>query len=242
MKKAVLLLLLLAGVVRAQDIHRIQHIVIIYKENRSFDHYFGRFPGANGATTGELTTGAVIPLYRAVDDNDGRDICHTWECSHRAINHGRMNRFDDPAPVRLAYSQFDQSSIPNYWAYARHFVLADNYFSTLSGPSFPNHLMSIEADNRDGVVDNPVGPSDPGGWGCGANPLERVAVLLPGSAFVAAIFSFRADLHFLRISSMPIFRLIILISLGLLTLRELSSAAQNALATLAPNGKHKIAT
>ena len=41
---------------------------------------------------------------------------------------------------------------------------------------------------------------------------------------------------------MPIFRLIILISLGLLTLRELSSAAQNALATLAPNGKHKIAT
>jgi len=41
---------------------------------------------------------------------------------------------------------------------------------------------------------------------------------------------------------MPIFRLIVLISLGLLTLRELSSAAQNALATLAPNGKHNIAT
>ena len=41
---------------------------------------------------------------------------------------------------------------------------------------------------------------------------------------------------------MPIFRLIVLISLGLLTLGELSSAAQNALATLAPNGKHKIAT
>ena len=41
---------------------------------------------------------------------------------------------------------------------------------------------------------------------------------------------------------MPILGLIVVISLGLLTVRELSSAAHNALATLAPNGKHKIAT
>ena len=41
---------------------------------------------------------------------------------------------------------------------------------------------------------------------------------------------------------MPILRLIVVISLGLLTVPELSSAAQNGLATLAPNGKHKIAT
>ena len=32
----------------AQGIHKIQHIVIIMQENRSFDHYFGTYPGADG--------------------------------------------------------------------------------------------------------------------------------------------------------------------------------------------------
>ena len=38
------------------DISQIQHIVIIVKQNKSFDHYFGAFPGVNGVTTGTLST------------------------------------------------------------------------------------------------------------------------------------------------------------------------------------------
>ena len=41
----------------AGDINQIQHIVIIVKQNKSFDHYFGAFPGVDGATTGTLSTG-----------------------------------------------------------------------------------------------------------------------------------------------------------------------------------------
>src|SRR5689334_10431166 len=41
---------------------RIQHIVFIIKENRSFDTYFGAYPGADGATTGMISTGERMPL------------------------------------------------------------------------------------------------------------------------------------------------------------------------------------
>src|SRR5689334_19434640 len=40
---------------------RIQHIVFIIKENRSFDTYFGTYPGADGATTGMISTGERMP-------------------------------------------------------------------------------------------------------------------------------------------------------------------------------------
>src|SRR5262244_3890051 len=42
-------------------LNKIQHIVFIIKENRTFDNYFGAFPGADGATSGTISTGRVIP-------------------------------------------------------------------------------------------------------------------------------------------------------------------------------------
>ncbi len=48
-------------------LEKIQHIVFIIKENRTFDNYFGTFPGANGATSGTISTGQVIPLGHAPD-------------------------------------------------------------------------------------------------------------------------------------------------------------------------------
>ena len=49
----------------------------------------------------------------------------------------------------LAYSQFQQSDIPNYFSYASNFVLADNMFSSLTGPSFPNHLYTVAAQSQE---------------------------------------------------------------------------------------------
>src|SRR5690349_12730676 len=118
----------------ATGINLIQHIVFIIKENRSFDTYFGTFPGANGATTGEISTGQIIPLIHEPDTLP-RDIGHDWISSHLATNNGAMNEFDlisgDGSNGNLdgdylAYSQFVQSDIPNYFSYASNFVLADN--------------------------------------------------------------------------------------------------------------------
>ena len=50
---------------RRRGMNRIKHIVFIVKENRTFDNYFGTFPGADGVTSGTISTGEVIPLRQA---------------------------------------------------------------------------------------------------------------------------------------------------------------------------------
>src|SRR5918996_2743608 len=55
---------------------RIEHVVFLVKENRTFDHMFGRFPGADGATTGHLCDGSTVPLRPAPDT--GPDLQHSF--------------------------------------------------------------------------------------------------------------------------------------------------------------------
>src|SRR5208337_5411056 len=71
----------------------IKHVIFIIKENRSFDNYFGRFPGANGAISGEISTGQTVPLIQEPDSLPN-DIGHSWEDANLAINGGTMNKFD----------------------------------------------------------------------------------------------------------------------------------------------------
>src|SRR5208283_4106857 len=56
--KSFFIFALLATLAQAQ----IQHVVVVIKENHSFDNYFGQFPGANGATTGNSKTQKGMPL------------------------------------------------------------------------------------------------------------------------------------------------------------------------------------
>jgi Phosphoesterase family len=53
-----------------------------------------------------------------------------------------------------AYSHFGRRDIPNYFAWAEDFVLNDNTFASVAGPSFPNHLFFI-AGQAGGAIDNP---------------------------------------------------------------------------------------
>ncbi len=158
-------------------ITQIQHIVFIIKENRSFDNYFGQFPGADGATTGITSTGQVIPLRHTPDQVV--DIGHDWPSAINAMDGGKMDRFDLIASGNvngeyLAYSQLTQADIPNYYTYAQQFVLADQMFSSLHGPSFPNHLYTIAAQSG-GVISIPL--NNTYSWGCDAPPSAAVQVL-----------------------------------------------------------------
>jgi phospholipase C len=131
----------------------IEHVVFIIKENRTFDHMFGRFPGAEGTTTGETCDGDVIPLPRADDRVPGP--VHSFDAALRAMNGGRMNCFDELAEGEdnEAYVQYHEADIPNYWAYARHYTLADRFFSSIYGPTGPEHLWTI-AGHSDRFVDH----------------------------------------------------------------------------------------
>jgi phospholipase C len=133
----------------------IQHVVFILKENRTTDSYFGTFPGVDGVTRGATSTGKVVPLSPLIDDFQGSRLCNGWDCAVNAIDGGRMDRFDLIADDSLdAYTQANESDIPNYWAYARAFVLADHYFTSVHGSSLPNHLFALAAQSG-GVTDNP---------------------------------------------------------------------------------------
>jgi len=153
-----------------QDLSSIQHIIFLIKENRTFDTYFGHFPGANGATTGVTSTGQVLTLRHTPDQVV--NIAHDWISVHTAVDGGKMDQFDliPHANINgeyLSYSQLTQADIPHYYSYAEHFTLADNMFSSLIGPSFPNHLYTVAAQSG-GAINNPVLPngSQPQNWGC----------------------------------------------------------------------------
>ncbi len=70
----------------------IQHIVFVVKENRTFDNYFGTFPGAEGASSGTISTGDVIPLRNV--PRIPHDVNHAFDPCVRAITGGAMDRFD----------------------------------------------------------------------------------------------------------------------------------------------------
>src|SRR2546425_4824608 len=165
MKSLIFIILLLLAPFAAAQTGSIQHVIFIIKENRSFDHMFGTFPGANGATSGFSGT-TVVPLSHAADKYP--DSCHTRQCSLIAIDNGKMDGFSNIATNNRSYAQYYQSDIPNYWKYAQTYALADNMFSSLSGPSFPNHLYIVAATS-DGIIANPVNPNLTGRvrqWGC----------------------------------------------------------------------------
>jgi phospholipase C len=150
-------------------LNKIDHFIFIVKENHSFDNYFGRYPGADGATTAPTSNGSTIPLAEA-SDQVYPDIAHGANDAANAVDGDKMDRFDQlPGAVTLgvdhSYTEMYQKDIPDYWAYAQHFTLDDHFFSTVLGPTFPNHLATIGAQN-DTVIGNPQHSNNY--WGCDA--------------------------------------------------------------------------
>ncbi len=152
----------------------IQHTVIILQENHTFDNYFGTFPGADGVVSGQTSTGQTIPLA-PLPDADYETLCNSWDCALQAMNGGQMNSFDLISPGLSAYTQASQQQIPHYWQYAQHFTLADHYFTSVHGPSLPNHIFTVAAQSG-GVIDN-VDPSGTGGVACDGSSSGTVSVI-----------------------------------------------------------------
>lgn len=172
-----------------KDSRLIRHTVFIMKENRTFDHYFGQFPGANGATTGATSSGQTIPLTHLTNPANLANLCNDWFCALQAMDGGKMDAFDLINGGTLeAYTQLEQQDIPNYWAYAQHFTLADAYFTSVHGASLPNELYALAAQSG-GVIDNGAGGN---GVACDGSPIELVTVLNPDGStkLVSPCFDF----------------------------------------------------
>jgi phospholipase C len=172
----------------------IKHIVFLIKENQSYDSLFGRFPGANGTTTGKVKVNGhekTIPL-NALKDSE-TNFCHEWGCAHQDADNGKMDSFNvgggtggggaaggcDKAPY-LCYAAAYPSLIPDYWSYAQHYVLDDNTFSSEEAASFDNHLFTIAAGSGPTIAKSAISnPFTPAGantqnWGCDASQNTKV--------------------------------------------------------------------
>jgi phospholipase C len=157
------------GALAAEGIHKIQHVVVIMQENRSFDSYFGTYPGANGIPAGvcvpdPLHGGCVQPFHDPDNENYGGP--HGHEAFTADLDGGKMDGFVGEAEKGLKCSgtepdcspcteqpsagqcidpmgYHDAREIPNYWTYAQNFVLQDNMYEPNSSWSWPEHLFMV---------------------------------------------------------------------------------------------------
>src|SRR5262249_54304553 len=133
-------------------IHKIKHVVIIMQENRSFDNYFGTFghgsdgiPAANGHFTvcvpNPDTKRCARPYHAGNDLNVGS--WHNFPAARADVNGGKMNGFVAMAERVNGHQRtdvmgyHDAREIPNYWKYARNYVLQDHMFQSDASWSLP---------------------------------------------------------------------------------------------------------
>jgi phospholipase C len=153
----------------ATGIHKIRHVIVIMQENRSFDSYFGTFPGAEGIPMQGGAPTVCVPDPRAAqcvrpyvdhaDVNGGGP--HAEFNAIADISGGKMTGFmgqaesgirgclDDTNPACTNSATPDvmgyhtQSDIPNYWSYAGDYVLQDHMFEPTDSWSLPAHLFEV---------------------------------------------------------------------------------------------------
>jgi phospholipase C len=154
-----------ASAAAPEGIQKIQHVVMIMQENRSFDTYFGTYPGADGIPPGvcvpEHEGPCVQPFHNPNDKNWGGPHGHRAAVSD--VNGGLMNGFlttaYKPAAQCTSWSPrctcptisdctelvgyHDARELPNYWTYAKDFVLQDHMFESASAWSQPEHNFLV---------------------------------------------------------------------------------------------------
>ncbi|HEY1640903.1 MAG TPA: alkaline phosphatase family protein, partial [Streptosporangiaceae bacterium] len=146
----------------------VEHVVVLMMENRSFDHFLGWLPGADGRLDQEFlaTDGNVYPSYPLAPDFQGcgySDPDHSWDGFLVQHNFGRMDGFlqrptapaDNPGVTLAAANTFPAGyyanhdhhgrrkpvpDLPVIGALAEHYTVLDRYFCSFAGETFPNRF------------------------------------------------------------------------------------------------------
>ncbi|MEP6619986.1 MAG: alkaline phosphatase family protein [bacterium] len=156
----------------AGDITKVNHVVVIYLENRGFDNTYGEFAGAEGLTaaanapkqisaTGTAyatlpqVAGQPYPLTLANAPFDiaqyvpatgiTRDLVHRYYQEQQQIDGGKMDKFVQVSDAQgLSMGFYHTSTLP-LAAEAAKYTLCDHFFHSAFGGSFLNHQFLIAA-------------------------------------------------------------------------------------------------
>jgi phospholipase C len=181
---------------------KIQHVVIIVQENRSFDDLFHGFPGADTQSYGYTSTGSKVALEPVSLDTKW-DIDHSSTSFFAACDgHGslpgtgcKMDGFDKESTTcgggrgyprcpnrHPQYGYVPASESKPYFAMAQRYVLADRMFtSNFDAASFVSHQYAI-AGQASSSVDSPSGP-----WGCDGGPADLIRTVTQQRAYGPSI-------------------------------------------------------
>jgi phospholipase C len=156
----------LASLIRS----KIKHVFVIYQENRSFDSYFGTFPGAENLSSA-FANAAGFKQYDPLGNQwvtpfrittpDTSDADHSRRSLLTKSDDGKMDLFvsteeagllarnydrDDAQKIGLlTMAHEDCDTVPYLWMYASHFTLFDHFFQGMYGPSTPGNIDLIAA-------------------------------------------------------------------------------------------------
>jgi phospholipase C len=149
----------------------IKHVVVMFQENESFDHYYGTYPDAkNGTGEPEFTARAGTPEVNGLTktllednpngDNPQRlarsealtcDMDHGYADEQKAYDNGLVDKFPEYTGGTcnnrsMVMDYFDGNTVTGLWNLAQHFALNDNSFDTQFGPSTPGALNLISGE------------------------------------------------------------------------------------------------
>ena len=152
----------------------IQHVVVIFQENVSFDHYFGTYPAAtnppgepvfhaksgtptvNGLDSNLLTNNPNAANPRRLDRSEALtcDQNHGYTAEQKAFDHGLMDKFVESVSggscpdKTIVMNYYDGNTVTGIWNYAQNYAMSDNSFSTTFGPSTPGALNLISGQTH----------------------------------------------------------------------------------------------
>ena len=170
----------------------IRHLVVIFQENVTFDHYFGTYPNAtntdgqpftakprtpavNGLSGALLTANpnGVNPQRLGTANALTCDQNHGYTAEQQASDEGLMDMFPqytqvescsppDTAPPGLVMDYYDGNTVTALWNYAQRFSMSDNSFATVYGPSTPGALNLISGQTHGATPATLAGVTDNG--------------------------------------------------------------------------------
>src|SRR5207302_7042942 len=173
---------------------KIQHVVVIFQENRTPDNLFHGLPNADIAASGVNSLGQTITLQPITLANN-YDLSHAHTAFVKMYDGGKMDGADlvglgcqagavGCPPPNPQFMYVNPSEVAPYFQMAEQYTFGDRMFQTNQGPSFPAHQFLISATSAPSpgsnlfVENNPVKPKSDH-TGCIAPPTQTVTVIDP---------------------------------------------------------------
>ena len=167
----------------------IKHVVIIVQENRSVDDLFQSLPGANVQSWGLDSNGNTVALrphgLAAPFDPGHSHLAWQTDYANGAMNGWNQEACKGKCPADAAYAYVPRDQEIPYYALARSYAFADDFFETDQGPSFASHqylvsgTSSVADDSDDKASENPATPTGQLTGGCDSAPGSLVSVINP---------------------------------------------------------------